>query len=215
MFATPSPRGGAIDSSSDSQEFASGRSRLATNRLGQRMAMIPDILEEHLEVLSFLWMKRNQSLRSMAWLPRDMETLDERMESHVKAIIVGGAAVIPFLEEGLAEDDPSDVFAATYVLLRIDTESAAERVIAALQGAEEAALEGICAAICLGPVARLERALEDTLANGAVPIAAAAARALASHGRLDADKSRLAEFLSADDPAVRRIAWHIVALLGQ
>lgn len=173
-----------------------------------------DILEEHFEELEFLWQQRQEALRSPEYTLPELAELEERIEAHVDGLVLAGEAAIPVLEAGLAGDDPLIVFSAAYPLLRLDRDDAAKLVMQTLQEAQGPQLDGLRQALCHGPLQRIERSLHEAVKSASAPVAAAAAEALAFHSLLDAQNTRIADFLADADPQVRSSGWRITALLG-
>lgn len=182
--------------------------------LEPKTRIIVDILEEHLEELAFLWMQREEAIRSNQYVAHEISALDERIEAHVQGILVGGDAAIPLLHEKLTGDDPLEVFAAAYALLRLNTETAAQMVIDYFLQATKDRLDKLCEALCHGTIENIASALEEALVTGPPPIAVAAAQVLAFHGQIGSSEPRLGEYLESEDPLVRQRAWRVVAIAG-
>ena len=175
--------------------------------------VIPEVYEKHLEEFQSLWQQRRELLFSPELKPGDLREWEQRIEEHLDALLVPGEAITPVVEEALSADEPGVVFAAAFGLLRLERQSAAELVLGALLEAEGEPLEGIGKAMCHGPIELIEDRLRDAVTSMPAPIAVAAAEALAFHGRLDPKADRLAEFFQDEDPAVRRKAWRVAAML--
>ena len=175
---------------------------------------IPDILEEHLEELGFLWGQRRAALRSPLYSPRAFTHLEERIVAHLDGVLADGELALPLLEDTLAGEDFHAVFAAAYSLLNSKNETAATRVVEAFARAEGAALMGLRDALCHAPCESVLPRL-NALARG-VPnmLAVVAAEVLAFHGGLEPTAPELQRFLRADDPALRLGGWRVAACLG-
>jgi HEAT repeat protein len=145
---------------------------------------------------------------------RDVAQWDERIAAHLDGLLLAGEAAVPLLEESLNADDPQAVFAAAYVLLRLNTQSAADRVAEALLKAEGEKIEGLAQALCHGPIHLVEGKLRGAAASAPAPAAVAALLALTFHRRPDAGVDRLVEFLQNENPQIRRAAWRIMALMS-
>jgi uncharacterized protein (TIGR02270 family) len=179
-----------------------------------KLTFIPDILEEHLEELAFLWGQRTNALRSSDYTMREIRLLEERIEAHADGLLVVGDRLVPFVEEALAGDDPNTLFAATFALLRLNTDASLQRVLRALESAAEPRLEGIRAALCHGPIDRLVHHLQSILVSAPAPSASTAAEALAFHGALNPTAARIHDFLTDHIPTARQTGWRIAAYLG-
>ena len=176
--------------------------------------VMTDLLEEHLEELAILGMQRQRALRSPDVTPGQLAELDDRMEAHIQGLLVGGDAGLPLIEDALSQDDPNDVFAAAYTLLRLNSDAGTKTLIESLQQAQGKQLDGIARALNCGPIETVKDALRDSLASAPSPLAVVAAEALARFRKLGESTSRLVEFLRDDNPQVRRRAWRVVALIG-
>lgn len=179
-----------------------------------KLKVIPDILEEHFEELAFLWGQRQEALYSPEYTLPELLELEERIEAHVQGLLVGAENTIPFVEDGLSQDEPLEVFAAAYTLLRLNIDSAARQVMDVFMQAEGPQLDGIREALCHGPIDMVMARLHEAVTSAAAPIAAAAAEALAFHGKLDPAIPRLVEFSQDKDAQVRRAAWRLIMLIS-
>ena len=181
---------------------------------GPKIRVMADLLEEHLEELAFLWGQRLDALTSPDYTVQQLAELDQRIEAHLQALLVGGDAADALLEQGLADDDPTLVFAAAYTLLRREDQNGADRVLDALGRVEGKPREGIGQALCFGPINLTEDGLQQAVDSAAASIAVVAAEALATHGRPIPGGQPPAAWFRDEDPSVRRAAWRIVGLPG-
>jgi hypothetical protein len=170
------------------------------------------VYARHLQEFQLLWFQRKEWLNSDELTAHDLQACDERMAAHRDALVSSGGEAILLLAPHLAEGDPAAVFAAAYVLLGLKDRHAADCVMKSLLQAQGESLEGLAEALRHGPIDLVGPQLQEALASALPPIAAAAAEALAFHGRLDPQTPRLAEFFDHEDSQVRRAAWRIVAL---
>lgn len=173
------------------------------------------ILEEHLEELQMLWESRQASVRDLEYDAADLRELDERIEAHTDGLILGDQHAQSMLEEALAGGDSLVVFSGAYVLLRRNDEASANRVMEALESAEEEEqIKGLTDALCFASISLVSQRLKTLLASSDANLAVSAATALAFHGQLPKNSPELVELLRADDPAVRAATWNVIALLG-
>jgi uncharacterized protein (TIGR02270 family) len=175
--------------------------------------VLPNIVQQHFDTYRFLWSQRQGALRSPDFTEGDLARVEDRMEAHLDGLLVAGEHAITLLEANLAGDDASAVLAAAFVLLAMDRDDAAAKVVEALLQAQGSQIDGLRQALCLGDITRIVPRLRELFASPSTLAAAVAAEALAFHGRLDASSLRLAALLSDEDPAVRRVAWRVVAIL--
>lgn len=175
---------------------------------------IPDILEEHLEELAFLWRQRQAAVRDPDYTIREFAQLEERITAHLHSIIAIGGAALPLLEETLAGDDPDMVFASAYALLHTKNETATARVrdsFAHAQGDLLGALRDALSQAPLNPGVALYRELFHA---GPAPVGAAAGTILAFHSALEPTVPQIQRLLLHEDAAVRQSGWHLVGYLG-
>ncbi|HKN69245.1 MAG TPA: hypothetical protein VJW73_23360 [Gemmatimonadaceae bacterium] len=178
------------------------------------LTFIPDIAEEHLEELQFLWTQRRTALHSAAYTMREMSRLEERIEAHVQGLLVLGEHLPDFVTSGLASSDEMVAFAAAYALLRSGTSDALKQVRKALVEAEGTRLEGIREALAHGPAQPLIPLLQSLFVSAPPPLAIAVGEALAFHRALQVSPEQLSPLLRDEAPAVRRGAWRIAAYAG-
>jgi uncharacterized protein (TIGR02270 family) len=186
---------------------------LSTNKSRAAAVIIPEIIREHFESYAFLWRQWLAARRSPDFVAAELAPFEERMEAHLDGLLVAGERALPLVEAGLTDEAAAAALAAGYALLAMDRDDAAAKVADALALAKGPVLEGLRDALCLGNPARLLPRLRELLASPSALAAVTAAEVLAFHGHLDPSSGRLASFFTDGDPAVRRAAWRIVALL--
>src|SRR5437660_5823857 len=135
------------------------------------LTYIPDILEEHLEELGFLWGLRRTALRSPLYSPRAFTYLEERIVARLDGILADGELGLPLLEDTLAADDFHAVFAAGYALLHSRNGTSAARVLDAFAQAGGARLMGLRDALCHAPAQSILPEIQ-ALARGAPSVGA-------------------------------------------
>ena len=175
---------------------------------------LPDLLEEHLEEIQFLWPIRDRGLRSPRMAMRDIRNFENRIDAHVDGALVPGEDAYPFIDPLLEADDEPAAFTATFVLLRHGTEKALSRIRQALPAATGKRLTGIARALQIGRADALLNDLGTIFRGDDVARAAAAAEALCYHVRWKGSHDRLLDLLSHDDPSLKRTGWRVVANLA-
>src|SRR5688500_18896600 len=85
---------------------------------------LPDLLEEHLEEIQFLWPIRDRGLRSPRMAMRDIRNFEDRIDAHVDGALVPGDDALPFIDPLLEADDEAAAFTAAFILLRHSTDKA-------------------------------------------------------------------------------------------
>jgi uncharacterized protein (TIGR02270 family) len=174
--------------------------------------IIPEVYVVHLEEFAFLWQQRQTALHSADFYLRDVAALEMRIEAHVDGLLVPGEAAVPVLEEFVAADDPAIVFAAAYVMLRLQSQNAANKVAELFLKAVPENIGGFRVALCHGPIQLIEAALREAAESANPLVAAAATEILLFHQRFPGAADRVNEFLQHAEPEVRRTGWRIVAL---
>ncbi len=203
-----------------------------------------DLLVEHLEEAEFLWRQRDTALYSPDHELPDLAKLEARLDAHLDGLAVGGERSAWLLAPVLEAADPHQAAAAAAGLVRLDGETAAQPVLAAVASAGDQSLAGIVKALCYLPLAApardtlrrwLHRGADLELAvawdvlsfhhdlPGADPAACAGhgnphvrrAAALAA-GRVGAGawQPPLRVLLTDPDDAVRQAAWTAAARAG-
>src|SRR5437660_776458 len=144
-----------------------------------KLSRIPDLLEEHVGEMAFLWGQRQTALDAFNYSRKAFLDLEDRIEAHVEGLLVGGEETISVVKGGLASEDATVSFAAGYSMLRLKSSIAARVVMEAFHQAQEGQLNGIRQALCHGPIELVMEDLKQTSASAPAPIAVAACEALA------------------------------------
>lgn len=178
-----------------------------------RLTYIPDLLEEHLEEVEFLWTQREAALTSPRQTQRDLAHIDERIEAHVQGVLAAGEHALALLEERLAGDDTNAVLAAAYSMLR-GPAPPVDRLLDAFSTAAGPRLDGLKRALTFGASPPAVARLRPLLLSADPPIAAAVAEVLAFHREFGGNPGRLLLLVRDEEPAVRCHAWRVTAYLG-
>jgi uncharacterized protein (TIGR02270 family) len=175
---------------------------------------LPDLLEERLEEIQFLWPIRDRGLRSPRMTLRDVHGFEERIDAHVDGALVPGDDALPIIDALLEVDDEMAAFTAMLVLLRHGTEAAVSRARSVLTTAKGKRLTGVGRALQVGRGSALLDDIGAAFRGDDPALAVAAAEALCYHVRWKGSHDRLLGFLGEDDPALKRAGWRIVANLA-
>ena len=178
------------------------------------MKTIVEVYQTYLEELQFCLVQLQNLSMSPDVVEGDFVAWQERRDAHLDGLMVAPEdEIVPFLKEKL--DDPDAASSAAYTLLRRRNERDAAAVLETFRSAKDDQLDGLCCALCHSPIDDLiVSALNDELESGPPPIAAAAAEVLAFHGKLAMNNSRVTQLVFADEPQIRRRAWHVQALVA-
>jgi len=108
--------------------------------------VIPFVVAQHAEELAILWNTRRvlQSAGHVA-LNR-LARFDDRIAAHMDGCIVAGSSGLRFLQEGLVDPGPAQIFAAASVALQAEAHGAFEQTVGAAEALPPAAA-GLVAAI--------------------------------------------------------------------
>jgi uncharacterized protein (TIGR02270 family) len=174
---------------------------------------IPDVLDEHLEELAFLWGARMTALRSPRHTRRSLMDLEERIQAHLQGVLAVGSKALPRIEISFAADDPFDVFAAAFSLLHTRDPALQARVFDAFSQASGPRLHGLTMALSHGPLLDGRAHLTALVDHDDAARALAAADVLARRNALQLSTKQLDRFLRSDDPATRAGGWRVVAQL--
>jgi uncharacterized protein (TIGR02270 family) len=174
---------------------------------------IPDLLEEHVEEIEFLWPQRELALTSARYTLRELSQLEERIEAHVQGVLACGEHATPLLQERLTAEETPAAFAGAYPMLLMGPEPAA-RVLASLSGARGPRLAGITRALSLAPSGPFLESIRPLLLSAEPPVATAAAEVLAFHRAYGPKPGRLLLLVQEEDPDVRLRAWRVAGYLG-
>lgn len=174
---------------------------------------ISRVLETHFEQLQTLWHMRRTAIFDPNYTLSDLENVETLLESNVDGLIIGGMDSVPILEPGLTGGEPTQVFAASYVMLRMEIQPLADRVVDVFEVAADEALDGFLEAFCYGPIGLAANRLRSLTVSAPVAIASIAMAALAFQGMLDSLPTRMRDFFVDNDPRVRRTAWRLAALV--
>ena len=172
---------------------------------------IPDVLEEHIDELSFLWGQRLNALRSYQVSAPRFRDLEERILGRIDGIRAVGTDARPLLEAKLAADDALDVFAGAYGLLDPASHSDPAEIIGVAEKAEGARLNGLTMALCHSPV-DVRAHVNELLKSGNPAVAASAIEVLAFRGALPREASAIEPLLLNDDSNIKCTGWRAVSL---
>jgi hypothetical protein len=180
---------------------------------------IPQLLEEHFEELSFLLHFRSLQVGSPRMLYRQLIDLDDRIEGHIAGLLAVPGEAAALAQPLLAGKDPLDLRAAAFLLLHLDPQSFAEKIVARLAAGEPPLAPPLAAALVdallMAPAPQALAALKPLLKTPASLSAAQAAEVLAQHSPRDVNAPLLAALLTQPDPAARTLAWQAAQRLPE
>jgi uncharacterized protein (TIGR02270 family) len=79
--------------------------------------IIDQIVSQHAEESSFLWLLRDAAVREPHYTLNDLKDLEERIDGHLDGLRVAGDMAWTFCEDGLQYMEPGEIFAAAYTAL--------------------------------------------------------------------------------------------------
>jgi uncharacterized protein (TIGR02270 family) len=170
-------------------------------RLG-RPPVLPEIVEQHLDELDFLWEHREANVFSPDWTLRHLAEHEERAEAHIDGLRIAGRDGVEMALERLTSSGTFGATAATFVLWESGTSSARQACLTTFETGEPAVRDGIRIAFRHLPADDLREPL--LRARHRTPeVAAAAADVLAFHR---VSMPSFDALLKHADVAVRRLA---------
>jgi uncharacterized protein (TIGR02270 family) len=174
--------------------------------------MMLDILEEHLEEVSWLYDVRAGLLRSYHVTLADLAEWDERWAAHVDGLVVGGDAALPLLEQGLAAGDEGAVCAAAAALACRAGAAGRRRIEASLEDPGRAAGGAVLLGLGLAPDEAHEAWLGDWIRAASPALRAAALEVMRFRGLAASPETLRPLFRAAEQPPeVIRAALALVA----
>ena len=177
-------------------------------------SFLPQVFEQHLEMLGASWARRRRALHSPDYTGLALADLDELIEAHLDGLAAAGEDAHDLLIEVLRGGEPMEAFAAAMALLRVGTSEARREVEEAFTAASGKKLDAIRDAFAHGAWEQSRPFLESVFASAPPDIAIAAAEALAFVDAFTPTAEQIELFIRAEAPAVRAAAWRIVYLRG-
>lgn len=178
-----------------------------------RPKVFPDIVEEHLDELDFLWELREGVVFAPDWTLAELGEHEARAEAHLDGLRLAEQHAVDHALERLWEGETFVAAAAALLLAEHVGEGTGSVLLEALGGEEPSVREGVRIGMrhARGVDALVEPLCE--LVRSAEPAAAAAAAdVLAFHRRGLPDVARL---LCADDPHLRVLAYGAAGRAGR
>ena len=120
------------------------------------MAIMLDILVEHLEEIEFLWSQRTEALRSSDYRGHEILELDDRIDAHLQGLLVGGEHCVEFAEPMLVEEDRYMAFSGAWCLAQLGN----FQVI--LEHIDECNLDGVAEAFCHCEIDAIKASLRNS-----------------------------------------------------
>jgi uncharacterized protein (TIGR02270 family) len=177
------------------------------------LTYLPDLLEEHVEEIEFLWSQRQIALSSPRYTLPQVTCLDERIEAHVQGVLAAGEPAIALLQRRLSEDSAAAVFASAYCLLQFGGDHAAP-VLQLFHQSGGACLQGLTQALRIAPEGAWLSDIASQLSSNDPAVATAAAEVLVFHRKHEPTPGRLLLLVQEEDPDVRIAAWRVAGYLG-
>jgi uncharacterized protein (TIGR02270 family) len=175
--------------------------------------VIPEIICQHAEEASFLWLLRDAAVRAPHYLLQDLARLDGRVEAHLDGLRVNGAQGWEIVKSALLEEgEPGEVFASSLLAFESGAPDHIQQVIEVGTAAPEAT-RGLISALGWLPSETAEKPIRPLLnveapALRRVGIAAAAAHRLRPRGDI------LQRAFASDDLLLKARAFRAAGELG-
>ena len=120
--------------------------------------LLISLYTEHLEEISSLY-ERWLAMETAGWNPLDFKEMEERLETHIDALVRGDLALGVCIQRAV-EGDFGECYGACRVFLRRSYDKGLERLIANLDDTDLKKIKGISDAICHEPGPETDRWLE-------------------------------------------------------
>src|SRR4030088_3041579 len=101
--------------------------------------VIPDIVSQHAEESSFLWLLRRAAVSAPHYSLKDLAKLDNRVEAHLDGLRIAGAPGWDIVKEELSWQEPGEFFVAAELAFESNDKSRIDAVLAALAEAPDGA----------------------------------------------------------------------------
>jgi hypothetical protein len=178
------------------------------------LAFLPFVFEQHVDELGFLRRQRRVALNDPERTWKSLCDLDARLDAHVAGTLAIGADMPPRLRPALEGDDDNRAFAAAIALLRARDVDGTRTLLGALTTAEGDRLTAFADALAMAAPPALLAHLRPVLTSGDLARTAAILDVIAQRGGTLPDSPSLESLLGADDAAVKRTGWRLVAHRG-
>src|SRR5271166_294439 len=87
-------------------------SPLAKSSEKSSLAIVHEVVAQHAEETSFLWLLRHAAVSQPHYSLADLSKLDNRVEAHLDGLRIAGESGWNVVQETLSFDEPCDLFAA-------------------------------------------------------------------------------------------------------
>lgn len=176
------------------------------------MAVIPHIIEQHLEEAAFLWLLRDNAVHAPHYRLKDLAKLDERVEAHIDGVRIAGEFGWQLCEQGLEEKNASGLFAATLLAVESHDSDRINRVLAFAETIPEIQ-NGLFSAFGWASPEALHGTVKELLDSNSAFRKRIGLKACALHRVNPADFLNLA--LLHQDPLLKATALRTVGELGR
>jgi uncharacterized protein (TIGR02270 family) len=174
---------------------------------------MPDIIEEHLSELGFLWEQRERGIVAPDWTVKDLATIEERAEAHLDGLRIAGAHAVALARPALAAKETGLAAAAAFVMLAFGRVELEHEVLQALATAPPKARDGIRLALRHADITRMSPVLIELATSSPATAARAAALDVLAFHRLPPPKG-IPMLLADPDPEVRRLVFDAAGRFG-
>ncbi|MEZ4271725.1 MAG: hypothetical protein R3C68_09930 [Myxococcota bacterium] len=91
--------------------------------------VIPELVQQHAEETSFLWLLREGAVSAPHYYLKDLAEHDERVEAHVDGLRIAGEPGWEICKESLGQEEAGEVFAASVLAFESGEDSRIESVL--------------------------------------------------------------------------------------
>ena len=176
------------------------------------MLVIPEIIDQHAEESSFLWLLRNAAVGEPHYRLADLAQLDERVEANLDGLRIAGERGWTTCSQAMGIGEPGEVFAAGVLAFEAKVPERMDAVLAAVVKSPELQ-SALCSALGWIDFALIADAANKMLGSDLAFLKRIALSAYAIH-RQDPGPV-LAKHILHDDPGVRSRALKAAGELGR
>jgi uncharacterized protein (TIGR02270 family) len=178
----------------------------------KRILIIPEVVEEHAEEASFLWLLRDAAVSAPHYLLADLVRLEDRLEAHLDGLRVAGEPGWEIVKGQLVEiGEPGEVFAAAVLAFGSGDSARIQEVLAAAT-AKPASVRAVISALGWLTYDQASRHIKPLLAAADPLLKRVGLTASAIHRRNPGPT--LTEAFTAADPLLKARAFRVACELG-
>jgi uncharacterized protein (TIGR02270 family) len=174
--------------------------------------IIPEIVSQHAEEASFLWLLRNAAVYAPHYVLADLVRIDNRIESHLDGLRANGESGLTICKELLGQNEFEGIFSAAILSFETGDNSRIQTILGMESNSAELC-RGVTSALAWLPYVLVERHLTRLLSDSSPALRRIGIAASAIH-RKDPGQA-LVDALAGEDSLLRARALRAVGELGR